>query len=117
MYENHFSKEDILSRKGFELQGCLGYGHTYKNSKRKFHDKDKSKLLEILKRVKSLQKETRSRVQIHWVAPRLTQPFFLAGSIKQVPGISGNLVVKSKLPPCSGYVALRQLNLFHKKEP
>ena len=32
-----------------------------------------------------------SHVQNHWVASRSTQPFLL--------GISGNLVVKSKLPP------------------
>ena len=40
-----------------------------------------------------------SRVQNHWVAPR---------SIKSVPGISGNLVVKSKLPPrsCSSLEAV-----------
>ena len=31
------------------------------------------------------------------------------------PGISRNLVVKSKLPPRSGPVALRQLNPIHKK--
>ena len=43
-----------------------------------------------------------SRVQNHWIAPRLTQPFILPGSIKWVPGIFGNLVVKSKLPPWSG---------------
>ena len=43
-----------------------------------------------------------SHVQNHWVAPRLTQSFILLRSIKWVPGISGNLVVKSKLPPRSG---------------
>ena len=42
------------------------------------------------------------RVQNHWVDPRWTQPFILPRSIKWVPGISGNLVVKSKLPPRSG---------------
>ena len=42
-----------------------------------------------------------SRVQNYWVAPRSTQPFILPRSIKWVPGISGNLVVKSKLPPRS----------------
>ena len=41
-------------------------------------------------------------VQNHWVAPRLTQPFILLRSVKWVPEISGNLVVKSKLPPRSG---------------
>ena len=44
----------------------------------------------------------RSHVQNHWVAPRSTQPFIFLRSIKWVPGISGNLVVKSKLPPRSG---------------
>ena len=43
-----------------------------------------------------------SRVQNHWVAPRSTQPFILPRSVKWVPEISGNLVVKSKLPPRSG---------------
>ena len=43
-----------------------------------------------------------SHVQEHWVAPRLTQPFILPRLIKLVLGISGNLVVKSKLPPRSG---------------
>ena len=43
-----------------------------------------------------------SRVQNHRVAPRSTQPFILPRSIKLVPGNSGNLVVKSKLPPRSG---------------
>ena len=31
------------------------------------------------------------------------------------PGISGNIVVKGKWPPRSGFVALRQLNPIHKK--
>ena len=31
--------------------------------------------------------------------------------------IDGKLVVKSKVPPCSGSVALRQLNPVHKKGP
>ena len=44
----------------------------------------------------------RSHVQNHWVALRSTQPFILPRSIKWVPGISGNLVVKNKLPPQSG---------------
>ena len=39
-----------------------------------------------------------SRVQNQWMAPRSTQPFILPRSIKWVPRISGNLVVKSKLP-------------------
>ena len=43
-----------------------------------------------------------SHVQNHWVAPRSTQSFILPRSIRWAPGISGNLVVKSKLPPQSG---------------
>ena len=43
-----------------------------------------------------------SRVQNHWVAPRLTQLFIFPRSAKWVPQISGNLVVKRKLPPQSG---------------
>ena len=43
-----------------------------------------------------------SLVQNHWAAPRLTQPFILPRSVKWVPEIAGNLVVKSKLPPRSG---------------
>ena len=39
--------------------------------------------------------------QKHWVAPRSTQPFILPRLLKWVPAISGNLVVKSKLPPRS----------------
>ena len=38
----------------------------------------------------------------HLVAPRSTQPFIFPRSIKWVPGISGDLVVKGKLPPWSG---------------
>ena len=57
-----------------------------------------------------------SRVQNHLVAPRSTQPFILPRSIKLVSGISGNLVVKSKLPPRSG-TSLRQLNPIRKKGP
>ena len=34
-----------------------------------------------------------------------------------IPRISGNLVVKRKLTPQSGSVALRQLNPIHKKGP
>ena len=41
---------------------------------------------------------------------------FHPSEVDRVSGISGNLVAKSKLPPHSGSVALRQLNLFHKKE-
>ena len=43
------------------------------------------------------------RVQNHLVARRSTQSFILPRSIKWVPGVSGNLVVKSKLPPRSGF--------------
>ena len=43
-----------------------------------------------------------SRVQNHRVTPRSTQPSILPRSVKWVPGISGNLMVKSKLPPQSG---------------
>ena len=42
------------------------------------------------------------RVQNHWVAPRWTQPFIVRRSIKSVPGIYGNWMVKSKLPPRRG---------------
>ena len=41
----------------------------------------------------------KSCVQNHWVAPRSTQPFILPRSVKWVPGISRNLLVKSKPPP------------------
>ena len=34
-----------------------------------------------------------------WVDPNLTQPVIILRLIKKVPGNSGNLVVKSKLPP------------------
>ena len=34
--------------------------------------------------------------------------------LKLYSGISGNLVVKSKLLPCSGSIAWRQLNRIHK---
>ena len=46
---------------------------------------------------------------------KTTQTFILLRSIKWGLGISGNLVVKSKLLPLSGSVALRQLNPIHKK--
>ena len=36
------------------------------------------------------------------LSPKSNQPFILLRSIKWVPGIAGNLVVKSKLPPRSG---------------
>ena len=52
----------------------------------------------------------------HWVAPRSTsQPFIFPRSIKGVVGTPRNRVVKSKLSPRSGSVALRQLNLIHKR--
>ena len=51
------------------------------------------------------------------MTPRSTQPSTLLQLIKWVPGISGNLVVKNKLPPHSGPAALRQLNPTHKKGP
>ena len=41
-------------------------------------------------------------VQNHRVTPRSTQPFILPKLIKLVPGISGNLMVTSKLPPRRG---------------
>ena len=44
------------------------------------------------------------------VTPRPTRPFFLPRSIKWVPGISWDLVVKSKLSPRSDSVALQLLN-------
>ena len=37
--------------------------------------------------------------------------------ILRVPGISGNIVVNSKLPPRSVSLALRQLNPIHKNGP
>ena len=43
-----------------------------------------------------------SHDQNHCVTPRSPQPFTLASSMKLVPGISGYLVVKSKLPPRNG---------------
>ena len=43
-----------------------------------------------------------SRVQIHRVPPRLTQPLW-------VPGTPGDLMVKRKLSPWSSSVVLRQL--------
>ena len=46
------------------------------------------------------------------MAPRSTKPFIFPRLIKWVPGISGNLVVKSKLPPRNTSVALRH---HHKK--
>ena len=51
-----------------------------------------------------------SWVQNQWLAPRSIQAFILQRSIKWVQGPSGDLVVKTKLSPHSGSVALRQLN-------
>ena len=42
------------------------------------------------------------KIDFNLVAPRSTQPFILLRLVKWVPEISGNLVVKSKLPPRSG---------------
>ena len=50
-----------------------------------------------------------SQAQNHLVASSSTQPFTLPSLIKcrWVPGTPGNFVVKSKLPPRSGSLALR----------
>ena len=45
----------------------------------------------------------------HWLAPGSTQPFILPRLVKWVSGFSGNSVLKSKQPPPSGFVTLRQL--------
>ena len=47
----------------------------------------------------------------------LTQSFILPSLIKRVPGISANLVLKSKLSPQCGSVTLRLLNPVYKKGP
>ena len=46
--------------------------------------------------------------------PHFVYDFARKMFLKLYSGISGNLVVKSKLPPQSGSVALRQLNPIHK---
>ena len=46
-----------------------------------------------------------------------TQPLILPRSINWVPGTPGNWMIKSKLSPCSGFVALIQLNHMYKKGP
>ena len=46
------------------------------------------------------------------MASRSTQSFILPRSIKEAPEISGELMVKRKMPPCSGSVALRQLKVI-----
>ena len=57
-----------------------------------------------------------SRAQNHWVAPRSTLP--LSFQVDQISsGITGDLVIKSKLSPRSGSVALRQFSPIHKKGP
>ena len=48
---------------------------------------------------------------------KVDSAFYLSRSIKWVPEISGNVVVKSKMPPRSGSTALRKLNTIHKKGP
>ena len=53
------------------------------------------------------------------MGPRSTQPFILPRSIEGAPEISGELMVKRKMPSCSGSVALRQskvieLNKFNR---
>ena len=55
--------------------------------------------------------------QNHWVAPRLTQLFILQRSINWVLWTPRVVVVKSKLSPCSGSVAMTQLNPIHEKGP
>ena len=67
--------------------------------------------------VKALGSQSRRPVfeTTKWL--KATQSFILPRSIKCVPGISGNLVVKSKLPCRSRSVALRQLNPVLKKRP
>lgn len=52
----------------------------------------------------------RSQVQNQWVAQRSTELFIIPRLIKWVPGTQGDLVFKTKLPPCCGSVALWQLS-------
>ena len=42
------------------------------------------------------------RVQNLWVTLRSIQSLIIPSLIKRVPGLSGKLVVKSKMPPRSG---------------
>ena len=42
---------------------------------------------------------------------------FTPSAKDQVPGVSGDIMVKCKLSPRSSSAALRQLNLTHKKQP
>ena len=51
------------------------------------------------------------------VAQKSTQLFIPLRSIECVPVTPGDLVIKSKLSPYRGSVALRQLNPIHKKGP
>ena len=57
-----------------------------------------------------------AKIQNYWLAPRSTDPFILQRLIKWVSGYPEDLVVKSKLSPHSGSVALQQLNHIHKKD-
>ena len=61
------------------------------------------------------QNDKKHLVPLHWVAPGSTQLINLPKSIKWVSGITGALVVKTKLYPRGGFVALRQLKPVHKK--
>ena len=66
--------------------------------------------------VKVLNSQSRGpSVQNDWAVLRSTQPFILPGSIKWVPGISRELVLKSKLSPRSGSVALSSWTPFKKR--
>ena len=52
-----------------------------------------------------------------WPTKQFVQPFIFPRSIKWLSRISGNLLVKNKLRPRSGSVALRLLNPINKKGP
>ena len=66
--------------------------------------------------VKVLDSQSRGPVvQNHWVALKSTQPFILPRSIKCVPGIPGNLVVKSKLPVIKHLMNIHMLNIHFKR--
>ena len=52
--------------------------------------------------VKALDSQSRGPLFKTSVAPKSTQPFIFLRSIKRVTGISGDLVVKSKLSPQNG---------------
>ena len=43
--------------------------------------------------------------------------FILLNFMKWVPGTPGELKLEGELSPCSGSVALKQLNPIHKKGP